>query len=393
MAHLARPLWQYPQVSSPGDGLPVPLLDRQRRRRASSSTRPTGWSRSTTTSRPRTSSSASIRTWPGLCHHGRRELAAFAPRTELALGDSEFNRRELEAAGFARTGVLPIVLDLDGLRRPRLAGGRARSTATARTQHPLRRPHHPQQEDRRPDPRLRALPAPRRAAAAACCWSATTAATSATTTACRSWCASCASHEVVFTGHVDDDELLAYYAAADLFLCLSEHEGFCVPLLEAMVFGLPVVAYDAGAVRGDAARRRRAAARRSSRRVVAELAGPRPRRRRAAAGVLATQAAAMRCSAPRAPRLRRAARRRGWPRRCSRREDRPVGARAAPRRRHRRLRAADARRLPLAGGTRPTSTRSSWTTTSRATAAAAPTGGRAARDGRRRSSTTRCPRR
>ena len=36
---------------------------------------------------------------------------------------------------------------------------------------------------------------------------------------------------------------------ADLFLCLSEHEGFCVPLLEAMVFGVPVVAYDAGAVR------------------------------------------------------------------------------------------------------------------------------------------------
>jgi glycosyltransferase involved in cell wall biosynthesis len=55
--------------------------------------------------------------------------------------------------------------------------------------------------------------------------------------------------EVVFTGHVDDDELVAYYQAADLFLCLSDHEGFCVPLQEAMHFGLPVVAYDAGAVR------------------------------------------------------------------------------------------------------------------------------------------------
>ena len=55
--------------------------------------------------------------------------------------------------------------------------------------------------------------------------------------------------EVVFTGHVDDDELLACYSVADLFLCLSEHEGFCVPLLEAMVFGVPVIAYDAGAVR------------------------------------------------------------------------------------------------------------------------------------------------
>ena len=49
----------------------------------------------------------------GLCYHGRRELRAFAPRTELALGDSEFNRRELAEAGYPRTAVLPIVLDLD----------------------------------------------------------------------------------------------------------------------------------------------------------------------------------------------------------------------------------------------------------------------------------------
>ena len=54
--------------------------------------------------------------------------------------------------------------------------------------------------------------------------------------------------EVVFTGHVDDDDLTAYYSVADLFLCLSEHEGYCVPLIEAMSFGVPVIAYDAGAV-------------------------------------------------------------------------------------------------------------------------------------------------
>src|SRR5262249_22475782 len=48
---------------------------------------------------------------------------------------------------------------------------------------------------------------------------------------------------------VDDDELLSFYRVADLFLCLSEHEGFCVPLQEAMLFGVPVVAYDTGAVR------------------------------------------------------------------------------------------------------------------------------------------------
>ena len=65
----------------------------------------------------------------------------------------------------------------------------------------------------------------------------------------RELVASLGVQEVVFTGHVDHDELLAYYSVADAFLCLSEHEGFCVPLQEAMVFGVPVVAYDAGAVR------------------------------------------------------------------------------------------------------------------------------------------------
>jgi L-malate glycosyltransferase len=52
----------------------------------------------------------------------------------------------------------------------------------------------------------------------------------------------------VFTGPVTEAELAAHYEAADVFLCLSEHEGFCIPLLEAMRAGLPVVAYAAGAV-------------------------------------------------------------------------------------------------------------------------------------------------
>lgn len=53
---------------------------------------------------------------------------------------------------------------------------------------------------------------------------------------------------VIFTGHVSFAELLAYYRLADLFLCESEHEGFCVPLVEAMYFDIPIVAYDAAAI-------------------------------------------------------------------------------------------------------------------------------------------------
>ena len=55
-------------------------------------------------------------------------------------------------------------------------------------------------------------------------------------------------HAIVFTGHVNDEQLLAYYRAPSMFWCLSDHEGFCVPVIEAMWFDIPVVAYDSTAV-------------------------------------------------------------------------------------------------------------------------------------------------
>jgi L-malate glycosyltransferase len=183
----------------------------------------------------------------GLCYHGRRELEAFAPRAELGLGDSEYNRRELEEAGFTRTAVLPIVLDLEAYRRPpapvvsRLyRDGRVNVLFVGRII-----------PNKRIDDLIRAFALYQRHFES------------------HSRLLLVGDHrghehyydrlqemvralgvqEVVFSGHVDDEDLLAYYAAADTFLCLSEHEGYCVPLVEAMVFGLPVIAYDAGAVR------------------------------------------------------------------------------------------------------------------------------------------------
>ena len=183
----------------------------------------------------------------GLCHHGRRELAAFAPRAELALGDSEFNRLELEQAGFARTAVLPIVLDLPLYeRRPSSVvrrlydDGRTNVLFVGRIIPNKRiddliRSFAFYQKFVNPQSRLllvgdhrgfeRYLDRPSELAR------------------------ELRADEVVFTGQVDDDELYAYYRLADVFLCLSEHEGFGVPLQEAMLFGVPVVAYDKGAVR------------------------------------------------------------------------------------------------------------------------------------------------
>ena len=55
-------------------------------------------------------------------------------------------------------------------------------------------------------------------------------------------------NDVVFAGSVSNDELCSWYRVADALLCLSEHEGFCVPLVEAMVFDKPVFAYAVAAV-------------------------------------------------------------------------------------------------------------------------------------------------
>lgn len=54
--------------------------------------------------------------------------------------------------------------------------------------------------------------------------------------------------DVYFTGHVPFEHILAYYKIADAFICMSEHEGFCIPLVEAMYFGVPIVAYNSSAV-------------------------------------------------------------------------------------------------------------------------------------------------
>lgn len=54
--------------------------------------------------------------------------------------------------------------------------------------------------------------------------------------------------DVIFTGHVSTAQLVAYYQSARVYLSMSEHEGFGVPLLESMHFGVPIVAYSAAAV-------------------------------------------------------------------------------------------------------------------------------------------------
>ncbi|HEX8746353.1 MAG TPA: glycosyltransferase family 4 protein [Pyrinomonadaceae bacterium] len=55
---------------------------------------------------------------------------------------------------------------------------------------------------------------------------------------------------VIFTGGVTDEELKAYYMISHLFMITSQHEGFCVPLVEAMSMKLPILAYSSSAIPG-----------------------------------------------------------------------------------------------------------------------------------------------
>ncbi len=55
----------------------------------------------------------------------------------------------------------------------------------------------------------------------------------------------CSKRAIHFTGKISNEELSQLYNRADIFLCMSEHEGFCIPLIESMYYEIPTVAYDA----------------------------------------------------------------------------------------------------------------------------------------------------
>jgi glycosyltransferase involved in cell wall biosynthesis len=183
-----------------------------------------------------------------ICRIGREELGRLAPICELGLADSEFNRLELEALGATRTGVLPICLDFARYREPAspvlqrlLEDGRSNLLSVGRLV-----------PNKRPEDLIRLASywkrfiaqdvrvvlvgkLPRRRAY----FDALQA---------LAYEEGFAPAECLFLGHVRHDELLACYRAARVFVSMSEHEGFGVPLVEAMLMHVPVLAYSATAV-------------------------------------------------------------------------------------------------------------------------------------------------
>ena len=180
---------------------------------------------------------------------GRQELATLVGHVDLALGDSDYNRRELESLGFTPTGVFPIAVDTARITRP------SRSPAIERMlddelvnflfvgriapnkkieDHILLAEHYRRYVDAyyrfifvgRYDvvPRYYSM-------------------VRSVMTEFR-----LLHDRFIFTGPVPDEELAVYYRNAAVYISLSEHEGFCVPLVEAMAADVPILAYSAAAV-------------------------------------------------------------------------------------------------------------------------------------------------
>lgn len=180
------------------------------------------------------------------CYKGRLELNLFVDKVDLALGDSEFNRQELDQVGYSPTGVLPLILDLSKFDHPgdpvvRQIYDTGKTTILFVG---------------------RIIPNKKFEDVIKCFYfynkffnSNSQLILAGDYRGMERYYAGLQElvlkldlKDVFFTGHISFPELVAYYDLADSYLSMSEHEGFGVPLLESFYKQVPVVAYAAGAV-------------------------------------------------------------------------------------------------------------------------------------------------
>ena len=201
-------------------------------------------SSTTTTSRRCATSRAGNRSprtaWPGAAGSS----ASSAARAVLGIADSSYNEHDLDRGRASRAP--PSCRSCSTSRR-------STSSPRPRRPAPTRSPGcssagsrrtRPSTTSSRRSPRTAGSTTPTRA-----CTSSAAAARTATPARSQRFIHALGLDDAVtLTGGVSPAELAAYYRAADVFVVCSEHEGFCVPLLEAMHHGVPIVAYAATAV-------------------------------------------------------------------------------------------------------------------------------------------------
>ena len=175
---------------------------------------------------------------------GRRQLGALEPRASLGMADSAFNARELDELGYVRTAVVPILLDVASFEAHEpdpmvrrldavtwLFVGRL---APNKAQHDVVKAFAAYRKLYDPTARLRLVGG---------------SSSHRYENTLREFVAGLGLESAVeITGPVSGGALTAHYDRADVLVVCSEHEGFLVPLLEAMHHRLPIVAYAAAAV-------------------------------------------------------------------------------------------------------------------------------------------------
>lgn len=175
---------------------------------------------------------------------GRRDLATLAPRVDLLIADSQFNLDEAVAAGAQRGVVIPPPVDLERLH-PRPSAPAAPPEvlfvgrlAPNKSQHELIRVLAALRATHIPDARL--------------VLAGTGDDTGPYEAALRRLAVNLGVADAIDipARRLDDAALTRHYMNAAVFACSSEHEGFCMPLLEAMAFEVPIVAYDRAATPG-----------------------------------------------------------------------------------------------------------------------------------------------
>jgi glycosyltransferase involved in cell wall biosynthesis len=184
-----------------------------------------------------------------LAELSRDDLRSLAGHTDIALGDSDYNRQELERLGFTNTGVFPIAVDLSRvtspIERPALEAvlddGLQNFLFVGRIAPNKKIEDHIRLAEfykRYVDERYRFI------------FVGKTDGVPRYYNMVRALIAEfqMPPDRFIFTGPVPDEELAVYYRTASVYLSLSEHEGFCVPLLEAMAADVPVLAYASSAV-------------------------------------------------------------------------------------------------------------------------------------------------
>lgn len=177
---------------------------------------------------------------------GQQQLTQLQPRTALALAVSDYNARDLWAAGFTDVGILPLPLEAARYQTPlnETLAADLRRQPGPRLLFVGRLAPNKRQEDLlkllyylrrlRPSAQLALVGDP---------W----------VLGYGDWLQQQATalglgDALRLSGKVAQTDLVTYYRCADLFVSMSEHEGFGKPLIESMFLGLPVLAYAAGAV-------------------------------------------------------------------------------------------------------------------------------------------------